>query len=153
MRALFLDTSALVKLYVDEAGSAQVAGLVGDARDVEVVICAIAEVEFGSALFRKLRAKQIAANDANLVWTYFREDCATRFRIRAVDSAVIATATRLVRQHPLRAYDALQLSTCLEVNDARLERDLVAAAFVCSDAQLVEVARAEGVESIDVKGR
>jgi len=52
-----------------------------------------------------------------------------------------ARALRLLRVHPLRAADALQLSACLDACD----RDPSALAFVCAGERLCEAAEKEGL--------
>lgn len=146
--AYFLDTSALVKLYVDEAGSQLVADLVGAAERPDILICALAEVEFAAAWSRKLRSGELEISDAQEVWSYFEEDLRNRFRIRAVDAAVIASATRLAKVHQLRAYDAVQLASCLESSASRTAHGKERLTFVCSDRKLLQVAKSEALNCV-----
>lgn len=57
---LFFDTSALVKFFHEEKGSELVTRLILS-KDNEVWISEIAKVEFLSAIFRRLRSKEIKA--------------------------------------------------------------------------------------------
>jgi predicted nucleic acid-binding protein len=56
----YLDTSALVKLYVREPGTEQVLRLASRAGDNHLAVLAIAQVEIRSALRRRERAGEIA---------------------------------------------------------------------------------------------
>lgn len=53
--------------------------------------------------------------------------------------AVIDLASVLVERHPLRAYDAVQLSCALRLR----ERAMTAVTFGCADRRLSEAARTE----------
>jgi len=59
--------------------------------------------------------------------------------VRALQAA--ATAAALVWQHPLRAYDALQLGSALRLSRATR----LAMTFLCSDAKLCRAASEEGL--------
>jgi hypothetical protein len=61
-----------------------------------------------------------------------------------VTPQTVSGARQLAYRHPLRAYDAVQLSTAL-----LLHADLLGIGyeltFVCADARLLEIAQAEGL--------
>ena len=65
MSSYYLDTSALVKLYLEEEGTAGVVDLIRDAEIDRIIILEIALLEFRSALRRKERRGEISAFDAN----------------------------------------------------------------------------------------
>ena len=50
----------------------------------------------------------------------------------------------LTQRHPLRAYDAIQLSSALYANDFLRSQDL-SFVFISGDGRLIEAARAEGL--------
>ncbi len=152
LAAYFFDTSALVKLYVAEVGSELVASLVHATERPDIVISAVAEVEFASGWARKLRAGEMNIRDAEEIWRYFEEDLRARFRVRGVDAAVIASAARLAKIHQLRAYDALQLASCLESSASRTAHGNEPLVFVCSDRKLTQVAQAERVDCMLADG-
>lgn len=58
-------------------------------------------------------------------------------------------AKALLVQHPLRAYDAVQLASALVSNQQLATADLDPLVFVCGDSRLLEIARQAGLETID----
>lgn len=114
-----------------------------------LVVSALAEVEVGAALWRKHRVGELDATDAALLSAaadadlYGTEKTVPRFAVVAVAPVVLRRAGRLVAVHPLRAYDAVQLATALEVRDAA-----VCERFVCFDRALSAAALAEGLSVV-----
>lgn len=138
---IYLDTSWLVKLYVDEGDSDVVRGLV--AGDPAVLLSELSYVEFHSAVARGRRRGSLSATVANPVVERFRRDWATRRRI-AVTHEVVARAADLVGTHPLRSLDALHLASALVVAAGAPEP----LRFGASDNRLVAAAQAEGLEAL-----
>ena len=64
MAAFFLDTSALVKRYATETGTAWVKALIDPAVGNRIYVARITEVETVAALARKLRGNHITSSDA-----------------------------------------------------------------------------------------
>lgn len=144
MASVYLDTSALVKLYVEEEGTARVAGLTaGD--DVLVVILDITLIEARSAVRRRQREGDISGADADRILEQIEEDAAGTFLLQPATSAVMEEAARLLDRHPLRAYDALQLAGCLVVRH-NVPGPLT---FACADTRLCEAASLEGVTTLN----
>jgi len=56
---LFFDTSALVKYFHEEEGTAQITELISGSMNNEIWVLDLARIEFSSALYRKYRAKEI----------------------------------------------------------------------------------------------
>jgi predicted nucleic acid-binding protein len=112
---VFADSSALVKLYADEPGSADVRKL------AHLVVSQLARVEVPAALWRKHRMGELAATDAGVLVADFEADYfgdidePPRFSVVAVTAAVVDAAAHLVGVHGLRAYDAMQLAGALSV--------------------------------------
>jgi uncharacterized protein len=108
---LYLDTSALVKLYVSEQGSAAVhawtsaASLIATARITYAEArAAIAQTRHLGALTPAELRRAVAALDAG--WTGFlRVD---------VSEALVSRAGYLAEKHGLRGYDAVQLAAALD---------------------------------------
>ncbi len=141
----FLDSSALVKLYVLESGTDVMLELAGRA-ETRFSVLSLARIECRAALRRRQRSRDIAENVASAVLARMDVDLRDLFSVQPVDDAVITRASLLVDNHPLRAYDALQLSGFLQFQEHA--RDATAV-FVCSDQQLIDVARAEGALCFD----
>lgn len=138
----YLDSSALVKLYVPEEGHAKLSDL-----EPPLVVSALARVEVPAAFWRKHRVGELDASDAALLTRAFEDDqqgtddADARFSTVPVSPAVLDEAARLVALHPLRAFDAVQLASALLV-----ERALVAPLLMATfDHALGAAAAAEGL--------
>lgn len=134
--SLYLDTSALVKLLVDEPGS----DLAREAfRNASLASAsALGYVEAVSALTRSRNADRISAarfeaslDELKRIWS--------AIDIHAVTTEVIEDATQAVVDHELRAYDSLHLATALAV--AKVEH----VTFACWDHELRDAAQELGI--------
>jgi predicted nucleic acid-binding protein len=74
MALYFLDSSALVKRYISETGSAWVLGLLAAALNNEIFIAAIAKVEIVAAITRRSRTGSISVTDATAIVHQLRKD-------------------------------------------------------------------------------
>ena len=141
MASVYLDTSALIKLYVEEEGTERVVAITDDFDGVQVVILDITPLEARSAVRRRQREGDISGADADRILDRIEDDTSSSFLVQPSTSAVIEGAARLIDRHPLRAYDALQLAGCLVI------RDIVPGplTFVCADVRLCGAAELEGL--------
>lgn len=134
----FWDSSALVPLLVEEPGSA---GRLQELKaDPAVLVWWCTPVECESALQRRLREGALDAEGARLA----RENLmrlAAAWREVPASAFVRTLAVRLLRTHPLRAADALQLAAALSLVQGRVA-DLV---FLTADLRLAEAAEIEGL--------
>jgi predicted nucleic acid-binding protein len=136
---LYLDTSALVKLYVEEEGSSMVRQWVDDADTVATSI--IAFVEARAAFARRHREKRISsAAHARLVRDFAADW--DRYLVLEATQPLMRLAGRLAATHALRAYDAIHLAS------AKILREKLAEPvfFASWDARLAAAARKEGLE-------
>ena len=145
MSSIYLDTSALLKLYIEEDGTDRVAHVVEDAEDGQVLILDLAPVEARSAIRRRQREGDIDGADADRVLRRIEDDASSLFLVQPLTSAVMEEAARLIDRHPLRAYDALQLAGCLVVRQGMPGP----VTFVCADGRLCEAAANEGVTTLN----
>lgn len=106
----FWDSSAVVPLLVEQKSSSRVAAWV--AGDDAMVLWTLAPVEIVSALRRLVRDKALAEEIARLAEVRLVEIVRACHVIIDVEP-VKSLATRLLRIHPLRAFDALQLGAAL----------------------------------------
>lgn len=134
---LYLDASALVKLYVEEAGRAVVLAAL---REAEVVGTAmIAYVEARAAFARRRREGSLARSgylrclrDLDRDWPRY-----LRFEL---NEALVFTAARMSERYRLRAYDAVHLASALVMRN-----QLVDVTFACWDKDLNAAARRAGL--------
>jgi len=133
----FWDTSALLPLLVDEPAREPLLALLEE--DSEVLAWWGTPVEIASALARREREELLTADEVTAGLTAARALAEGWHEIVPSD-AVRRTAERLLRTHPLRAADALQLAAALiaaDHNPGSLE-------MVCLDQRLRLAARREG---------
>lgn len=112
---LYLDTSALIKLYAEEPETEEVREAVGEAR--VVVVSEIGYVEARSALARRERDGSFSLEEHDDAVEQLRRDFRESYLLRLVNGGIIAHAGELVRQHALRAYDAVHLATALALRE------------------------------------
>ena len=145
MDLLYLHTSALVKIYVNEPGSQLMRQLVLPSESHEVAIAGITPVEFHSTIRRRQRGGNFSVDVANRMIERFNVHLASSFLLAPVADQEFALAIRLIARHYLRGYDAVQLAACLTLADSSPE----APVFVCSDSRLLQAAQAEGLTTLN----
>jgi uncharacterized protein len=133
---LYLDTSSLVKLYVEEAGSNVVRGLV-ERSDV-IATAAIAYPETRAA-FARLRREGAISPRAFASGKRALEDDWPRLLAVMADAGICRRAGDLAERHRLRGFDAVHLACYLEV--ARRAAP-AGATFSSFDKRLTHAARA-----------
>jgi len=116
---LYLDTSALVKLYAKERGREEVQSAVQKAK--VVAISDIGYVEACSALARKEREGFFSEEEYDDAVEHLKRDFREVYLPRSVSGEVITRAGELAREHALRAYDAVHLATALTLRDEARE--------------------------------
>jgi predicted nucleic acid-binding protein len=115
MASYFFDSSALVKRYVAEVGTAWVTGIMRPSSRNLLYIARVAGVEVISAIVRRTRTGSLSAAHSARALARFRADFKTRFQIVGITVAVVKQAMTLAEAHYLRAYDAVQLAAALQV--------------------------------------
>ncbi len=147
MALLYLDTSALVKLYVQEPGTEPMLALAHPDANHRLAILSLARLEFRAAVRRRVKLGDIEATVADMLIHSFSEHLATIFQVQPVNDAVLEEAAGVIDRYSIRAYDAVQLGGCLALRSTVGEE--VDVQFVCADDQLLAAARAEGLPAIN----
>lgn len=148
MAEYLLDTSALVKYYHPEVGSARVIALVDDPAHTSY-ISRLTLVEIHSTFVRLVREGKLDESGLRGWQSRFYADLrARRFRVVKFSSAWELEAIRLLLRQgvrrPLRTLDALQLAVAVWLRDqGRLD------ALICADSRLEAAAQAEGLSVIN----
>ncbi|MCD5407573.1 MAG: type II toxin-antitoxin system VapC family toxin [Desulfotomaculum sp.] len=106
----YLDTSALVKLYVQEPGSEIVYELTRDS-DV-VATCKIAYAEARAAFARGHREGILDNKNYDLITSAFQQDWESYFSLEVSD-ILIRLAGDLAEKHALRGFDAMHLAAAV----------------------------------------
>ena len=111
---LYLDSSALVKIYVREEGTPEVRQAVTQAQYVGT--SQITKVEVPSALMKLSRLHILDSGTAQTYLKLFLEQWPD-FSSLALTNEVTERALRLVMHYPLRGFDAVHLATALVWQD------------------------------------
>ena len=108
---IYLDTSALVAIYLPEAASDRAEAIVS--AELPCAISDLSEVEFYSAISRRLRMKELKRSDALTVIDAFADDVKVqRFQLAHVETSHFRIARSLIARFdtPLRSLDALHVA-------------------------------------------
>lgn len=145
MATYFFDSSALVKRYAREVGTAWMLGLFRRATRHRLYVARITGVEVTAALTRKARGKHITMDEATRARTRIQRELERRFHIVEITPALLDEATTLATTHGLRGYDAVQLAAALAANHRRIARRLAPLVLVTADLDLIAAGAAEGL--------
>ena len=145
MGAYFLDTSALVKRSVREAGTAWVRDLTRSGSPHDIYIARISIVELVAAITRRERGGHLTTAQGAAVIGHFRKRASERYIVVELSPTLFDDASRLARKHGLRGYDAVQLAAALALNQPRSPLGLPPVTLVSADAELNRAALAEGL--------
>lgn len=135
---VYLDTSALVKLYVPERDSAKTSQLVDSAE--MTAISRIAYAEARAAFARKRRERAVSPRDYRTMVQDLDDDWDSFF-IVDVSEVLIKRAGQLAESFALRGYDAVHLASAAIVG----EQSSQAVTFACFDDRLCRAARRQGL--------
>ena len=144
MPSYFLDSSALVKGYRTEIGTARVNALLRGADPL--IIAQLAHLEVSSAIVRRVASTQISDEVIQRMLDELDREVATSLEIIRIDDTLVANAIRLARIHRLRAADSIQLAAALVARALRVAEELI---LVSADLELNNAAAAEGLQIED----
>lgn len=145
MTARFFDTSAVVKRYVQEAGTSWVRSLTRIGAPEPIYLARITAVEVCAAVARRQRGGSLSPAQAEAILSRFRRHLARRYRSLEITPALLSDAMDLAEAHGLRAYDAVQLAAALELDRLRIAVGLGSVILVSSDLELNAAATASGL--------
>jgi uncharacterized protein len=146
---LYLDSSALVKLYFKEPGSDSLLFRIKAASQA-ITASVLSFTEVHAAIARKRREMDISSAGFFRLRDQFETDWSKRIEVIELNGLTMAALPRLVEQFPLKAGDAVQLSTALWLygemkRELGRERDGILE-FVASDRTLAHSARKCGLQ-------
>jgi predicted nucleic acid-binding protein len=142
---VYLDTSALVKLYLPEAESAALDRLLVQRRDIVVSDLAVTEV--ASAIGRRVREGALSDETATRVYRQLLSDADERYFVRmSVGTDTHREAERLLLSSrvPLRTLDALHLAQAIQSGSRSV---------VTFDRQMAMAAASLGMTAVPVPAR
>lgn len=131
---LYLDSSAIVKIYVDEADSDEVVEEVSQATTVVTSVLAYAEVR--AAFARRRRDKSITAEGLEIAKKAFDADWSS-WVVIGLDAELARQAGSHADVHGLRGADAVHLASFEYVLISCEDEDL---RFRCADERLTRAA-------------
>ncbi len=123
MSIIYLDTSALLKLYIQENQSDAVRTLVTDASGAGTSM--LTYTEMAAAMARAERMRILTADSARKAWDGFLKDWPELTRLK-LSAALTERASGLAWEYGLRGYDAMHLAAAMTWQDALGEPVLLA---------------------------
>ena len=147
MPAYFLDSSALVKRYVIETGTAWVRGIFDPGQVNRLAIATVTGAEV-AAVVRRRNGGTLPAPIAAQVISDFRRQFSSDFHLINVTRILSMSAMELTERHGLRGYDSVQLAAALAFRTLAQRTGLMAT-FVSADVGLNTAALAEGLVVVD----
>ncbi len=142
-KCFFFDTSALVKLYHEEAGTEELTVLI-DQENPVIVISSIAAVEMISALTKKVRTGEIDIPCFNEAVLGFESDL-SNFHVVAIEAKTMARAADLLKttglKDALKTLDSLQLASALAFTETS-NLDM----FIAADGVLLKLGENLGIK-------
>ncbi len=133
---IYLDSSALVKRYIEEEGSDKVNALL---EDTSVAAASrLAYPEILAAITRRHRAAEIETGTFERIKKAFKVDW-TSLTVIEMHKEVFQFIDEVIAKHALKGADSIHLSTALWLRKVTKE-DVV---FVASDLELLKAAKAE----------
>ncbi len=138
----FWDASAIIPLLAVEPARERLLPVLE--QDPQMIAWWGTSVEIASALARRERDKLITPAEVESALTAARQLADGWHEILPSDS-IRRTAERMLRAHPLRAADSLQLAAALIASD----HDPSSLEIVCLDSRLTTAARREGFKVLE----
>lgn len=135
---LYLDASALVKRYITEPGSVEVARAITDAEVVGTSL--ISRAETVAALAKAVRVGVLTHEAATSAAQVFRNEWPSLVRVQMTEP-LVARAGTLAWELGLRGYDAVHLASAL-LWHAGMDQEVILATF---DQQLWQAAGQRGL--------
>jgi predicted nucleic acid-binding protein len=108
---LYLDSSVLVKRYLEETGSEVLRARLR--RGDKVYTSALSYAEVLSVFGRKFREGQASANEFEALFDRLRRDWIFLWNVLGVDTSLMAWVSDLVKRYGVKAADAVHLSAAL----------------------------------------
>ncbi len=136
----YLDTSALVSLYVEDRHTDRLRRAVKEV--LSAATSSIAYVE-ARAIFARMRRERLLRPRLYAATVALFNNEWERLNLVEVTGPLVHAAANLVERHPLRGFDALHLASALLLRD-----DDVRVTFCCHGSRLASAARAVGFEVI-----
>jgi predicted nucleic acid-binding protein len=141
----FLESTAFVKLFVQEPGTDALIRLMETVEDNRKLIAASAPLEVYSAIRRRARSGAISAEDASSALDILRVEAA-RMVQEPLNPAVLEAARQLVDRTELRWPEAIQLGAAIVAREMFQGTEII---FVSASQNLLDAAKTEGFNTLN----
>ncbi len=111
MTSYFLDSSAAIKRYLNEIGTAWVQTITAIDSENVIYVAYIARVEVVSGATRQRREGMLTLEAVRAVRALVDQHTVHEYNVVELAKQVIERAEDLLETYPLRAYDAIQLAS------------------------------------------
>lgn len=138
----YYDTSALVKQYLQEAGSKLVLELLKSGEKVYTASLTYAETH--AAFSRRTREGRLTRETTKRLALRFDKDWES-YDVVVLSENVFRLARQMLYRHPLRSADAIHLASALLLARTSPRSSW---SFVCADGRLCDAAKSEGFQPI-----
>jgi hypothetical protein len=145
MTVYYADSSALVKRYVNEVGSAWMQALCDPVANHIIALAHVGLAEIAAALGMKYRQNALTATVRDALLRNLQRDGRDQYWLVDVDQSMVADAIGLTRRQKLRGYDAIHLACALFLEHTLLQQGLPGLILVSADQDLLTAAQAEGL--------
>jgi predicted nucleic acid-binding protein len=145
----FFDSSAIVKRYVNETGTAWVKSITTPLAGNRIHLARITGVEVVAAVTKRVREGSITPSAGAAVIAKFRHRFASEYVSADITSVLITAAMQLAEDYVLRGYDAVQLAVASGVNRRSLAIGMPGLTVISADRELNTAATAEGLRTDD----
>jgi uncharacterized protein len=144
--AYFLDSSALLKRYLSEIGTAWVQSLTAKASGNILLISRITSVEILSAIARRQREGSLTSEQTQTLRTIFQQHFTDQYEIVELTPTLTTLAGELCARQSLRAYDAVQLASALSILPIIAQSPENFLTFLTADDRLLRAAQLEHLQ-------
>ncbi|MBI1821642.1 MAG: type II toxin-antitoxin system VapC family toxin [Nitrospirae bacterium] len=139
----YLDTSALIKRYIQESGTELILALFEN--NFEILTSKIAYAEVYSALTRRMREQDLPKARYLEVCRLFEREWPA-YIIVELNNDILHLTRDLIKKYPLRSFDAIHLASAKFIKN-RLK---TAMTFGCADHRLLQCAKKEKFDLLAV---
>src|SRR4030042_5745765 len=135
---VYLDTSSLVKLYVEETGSERIKDIVHNA--MVIATSKIAYAEARAAFARKQKEDGFSIKNLRKIVEELNRDWEGYFVVEITDG-LIRSAGDIAEKYLLRGFDSIHLASAISLKN-KIRSEVY---FSSSDSKLNQAAKKEGI--------
>ncbi len=136
---LFLDTSSLIKLYYKEEETSDLDKIFINYTVTSIFLSEISKVEFFSAIYKKVRTKNLTLTNAYDIINSFNAD-EKKYVFIPLNEEIVSLSQKLIETYGLsglRSLDALQLASAVSIKsllDLALTSDILLKKFLIDES-------------------